>query len=237
MKKKYLRKNLNKNNSKKESKESILDYIKKRPFFLIFFIGLIISIIILISLPREDISEIFISTSYGKVLHDQHVLAIDEYLLEVETQLDEDYESAVEDDYLYSFKEDLLWLRNLENKIFQESKKDFFIKELAFNLALESVLIVNEDSAYDFYMTDYELRIEEAKKEQYFSQNFENNEEIKNLFLGEDAKFEIFIKEYNQIMKDYFDYKSFVMNQSDNIERKFIEANKIFILSDPLTLS
>ncbi len=217
-------------------KQDFLSYLKKRPFFLGFFIVLIIVIFVLLLTQRQSINDDVMSLTYGKVLHTEHLSGFEYHLSQIEEQLDGDYQTTIEDDYFYSFKEDILWLKQREAEIYN-NPKDLFVKQLAFNMAFEGVLIVNENSIYDYYIEDYEERINSALSEKYFDQNFENNFEVKDTFSGEKEKFSIFLNEYNSIMRDYFDYKIFVIKNSNSVERKFVEANKIFILSDPLALS
>ena len=118
-----------------------------------------------------------------------------------------------------------------------QKHKNLLIKQLAFNTAFEGVLIVNENVGYEYFIEDYEGTINSALNEKYFDQNFENNLEVMNMFIGEKEKLNIFLTEYNSIMRDYFDYKVFIIKNSNSLERQFIEANKLFILSDPLALS
>ncbi len=233
-------KNGTKNNGssiRQKNKENLFDSIKKRPLFLIFLITLITVCLILFFSQKQDLNENILSLNYGNTLHKQHVEAIESYLNEIEVQLNGSYDSVVEDDYLYSFKEDLLWFKQREQEIYEAKGPEFFLKELAFNMALEGMLIINEDIVYDFYITDYDLRINSALKEEYFYQDFKTNIDVNEIFFSEEAKYQVFVKEYNKIMLDYFNQKVFIINNSNEIERRFIEANKLFILADPLTLS
>lgn len=227
-----------KNNSINTRKENnFINYLKSRPFFLGFIIILIIISISLFFSSRQSFDENLLSLTYGKILHEEHLSGFDYHLSQIEKQLDGVYETTLEDDYFYSFKEDILWLKEREAQIYKTSRTNLFVKELALNMAFEGILIVNENSVYDYYIKDYDTRINLALEEKYAPQDFKNNYEIIETFIGEEEKFKIFLNEYNSIMQDYFDYKIFTIKNSSSVERKFVEANKIFILSDPLALS
>lgn len=223
--------------SQKKDEKDFIGYLKTKPFFVGFVIIILLVILFILLTPKYNLNENLLSATYGNNLHTQHQEALDYYLLEVKSKLNGDYSTTLDDDYYQSYKEDILWLKQKLTNLKNDSISNYYLKELAFNMALESILIINEEIPYDFYIINKEERIFSSLNEKYFDQNFEYNVDVMDLFSGENEKYKIFVEEYNKIMNEYFNQKIFIINNSKEVERKFIEANKIFILSDPLALS
>ena len=108
--------------SKKNQSNDFLEYLKKRPYFVGFSVILIIIVFALLLTPRQEFEETTLSLIYGKALHEHHLNEIEYHLTQVEKKLNGTYQTTLEDDYYYSFKEDILWLKQREEELCKNTK-------------------------------------------------------------------------------------------------------------------
>jgi len=209
-----------------KEKDSFINFIKAKPGFVFVFVVFSLIILWTVFSSSTNFEDLTLSANYAKQASEMIRADINGLVESIDEEIALGFTQTIEDDYFYSFRDDLKWIENKEREIFNSSpNKDVLVKEMALTLAMEDIVYVNEQAGYDFYAIEYDSAIEQAKNLDY---NYKSLaiDTVLELFAGEEEKFLIFENTYNEIMQSYFYYKMNYVNSDSSKERRFIEAKK-----------
>ncbi|MCX6800862.1 MAG: hypothetical protein NTZ73_01615 [Candidatus Diapherotrites archaeon] len=184
---------------------------------------IVLFIALLISNPLASREEL----AYAGAVFEENQATISDYLTQIDEELKTDYTNTLDDDYLYSLKADLEWLKQKEISAHSSpQKKEVYLKEIAFSALLEMIMQVNQNIAIDIGNPDYDSIISLA---------LSTDTNSIELFLAEDFNDSINPKEYaiktneilNQLLKEYVAEKKVLIGSDASIERRYVEAKKI----------
>lgn len=144
---------------------------------------------------------------------------------------EETYDDFYDDDYYLSVKEDLLWIKEKDNQIFNSDGSDLYIKEFAVFIFLNRLLLLNEEFLLDFYDFDEEKIIEDAKNVNISIEDITTDFETNEVFSEEENDKIIFDNTILELIKEYEIRKKEILNGESGNERKFVEAKKLLIVS------
>jgi hypothetical protein len=215
---------------KKNFISSLTSLPKEKPGFVVAIILTIIILYLFISSFNPDI------TPYAKALqsrqfHEENVLLFNEYLTATDEQLALPAEEAIEDFYLLSIKDDLLWLQKKELEVFSSKpNSDVLIKEIAFSFFSQKIIQINQDFAYDIGEPDYERTINQAIDANIPPISILTEDEINETF-STPREIELFHATKNSLFEEYLANKYAILDGDEQIERKYVEAKKLVLLS------
>jgi hypothetical protein len=212
---------------KPKNVDSFNEFVRAKPGFVLAFAVFALILIFTFYNPSNNFEELTSSAMYAKQASTAFQSDVNYVISSIDAEIASGFEATLEDDYFYSFKSDMQWLSEKEKSTFvSQPSKDVLVKEIALTLVMEDMLSINEDAGYDFDFTDYDTVIDEAKILDYNYKTI-SIDSVKTLFEGEDEKFKVFEKAYNEIMMDYFNQKKALVNSDASKERRFIEAKKV----------
>jgi len=226
-----------KSGSFKENRSSIsqtfgklLDFVKAKPFFFIALFVVLVFGLALILFPQSpaDASE---KAEYAKSVHADNLFVLNG-LIEMVDQNQPGEESTLDDDYYYSIRDDLEWLKSKEDSLYN-SKPAFGVypKEIAFALFAQLIIEVNDSFSIEAGISDQTGKIKQALDTNVSPYDFLSDDAEINAAFNVDEK-KIFIDAVAYLTSEYVNDKKTLINQTTSIERKYVEAKKIVILSE-----
>ncbi|MEK6958998.1 MAG: hypothetical protein AABW59_03065 [archaeon] len=218
-------------------------FVKSKPWFVLWVV-LALAVVILffwsLSLAEDYSSE---KNLAAKSFYSQNQMMLDQYISDVNEILEGPFETTLEDDYAYSAKHDLEWLKAMEKKVYESKpNSDVYAKELAFTFFFERLISLNEDVAYAEDTTDYAGTISNATNlaspliadynDLYDYYNTTITEaELDEMLLNKDKEKQIFYSTLTLVMGEYFAEKKLILAAEGSQERKYVEAKKLTFLS------
>jgi hypothetical protein len=206
--------------------------IKKYPGFTValIFSAIIIFLLATVLLFPAD-PALQEKLALAEELHKDSQEIISGSLANVIAEIDGTYEDVLEDDYLMSMKHDLEWMEKKENEIyFSSSQKDTFAKEIAFRAIMNIIIELNNDSMLNIldFGEEYTitLALEKTPPKQIIPQ-----EDINEAFVDNEYEKEVFMNTFDELLQSYFDEKKEIIRSNSIQERRFVEANKLILLS------
>lgn len=205
-----------------------------KPYF-VFATILTILILFLLSIqyymPASESS--VDKANYAKQVYLSNKAMIEEFGTNVDTEIQNlvyPLESTLDDDYLYSVKDDLTWLASKNESVFNlKPANEIYPREIAYSLLMQKILQINDSFMYEFGEPDY-AKIDLAKNATLIIPVILDENELNELFLNENDK-QVYFNYINQIFNEYYSLKKTVLDNSSSQERKYVEAKKILILS------
>jgi hypothetical protein len=222
----------------KNKKHNLLDtpigpknFIKKYPGFIIAIIFAAIIVGILLTTIEVPDPELETKLIYAQQMHIENTTFVEETLFALNAELDGEYDEVLEDDYIFSIISDIEWFAAMETYIYtSKPSKDIFVKEIAVAAFRNRLIEINEQFVFEMIGFEQDYTIKSALEREPV-QNFVTAEELNEVF-GEDEHDKlVFLETLNFIVKNYFEEKKRLINNSISIERKFIEAKKLNLFS------
>jgi len=239
----------NKHKSKQQGKapelqeSSLAGRLRQKPWFAVWAIFALIVVLAFFwsqSLADEYSGD---KSLAAKSLYLYNQTIVDEYIASAEEELSGPYETTLDDDYAFSTKQDLNWLKRLEINIYESKpNSEVYAKEVAFTFMFERIISLNEDVAYATDMVDYSSTIQQAidtpapvfedfnDLSEYFATEI-TAEEFDELLLGKDSEKKVFFTALTAIMVNYYAEKKLILLAEGSEERKYVESKKLIFLS------
>ncbi len=221
-------KKTNKKNIKKKTNTS--EFIKNYPgaiIAIIFSILIIILTIWSIGLFDSNLNEKIVQ---GTTIHQNNQFEIDQMLQALEL-IGTEYETEYDEHYYSSIKEDFLWLKQKDNEIYNKGNKDFYIEQFAVFIFMSVLFEANEEFIYDYYYFDEENVISNGKSVKLTYNNF-IFDDINEIFNDDANELIIFQNTIARLIEEYEAMKKDILNGNYPINKKYVEAKKLIILSN-----
>ncbi len=222
-------KHKNSDTSKKNNRAK--GFVKKYPGFVIALVVVIALLIVAVALmfPQSE-DDTFELNMYSKMYHQDNQSYFDEVIASIDTELENgEFDSVLNDDYLYSIRDDIVWLKEKESEIYLGyNGKELFTREVAFMQFSELVLSLNETFSYDILEPEYEATISLAQEKEFSVPEIIGIEDLQQIFAEEGGNYSaIFDETIKSLSTEYFNMKRAIVNGNSSIERRFVEAKKI----------
>ena len=204
-------------------------FAKENPFFIaaIVFAILVIIFIVFLNYQENDSSD---KAAYARQFYLDNNSTLEEFLNNVNEELKVPPTGTLDDDYLYSVKDDLIWLESQNNSIFfSKPNKDVFTKESAFGLAMQTLIELNSNFSFDIVEPDYNRTINEALSLDINAPKLLSISEMNQYFDNEYDK-QVFLDTSTKIFDEYVKQKAGLLQSDSPIERKYVEAKKLIFL-------
>jgi len=226
------KKSKNKKTIKKEIKKKTNtgEFIKKYPgvvVAIIFSIFLIILTVWSVGIFDPNLNE---KIAQGTIIHQNNQLEMDQ-MLEALDLLGTDYENSYDEYYLLSIKEDYLWLKQKDLEIYNKGGSDFYIKEFAVFIFMNTLLEANDELVYDYDYFNEENVISKGQGVKLAYNNF-TFDEVETIFEESPSEKIIFQDTIAQLINEYEKMKKEIINGNYPTNRKYVEAKKLIILSN-----
>jgi hypothetical protein len=205
-------------------------FLKKYPGFTIAIAFAIILLILFVALSLTGTAS-GEELAQARTMHEENSLYLEELTLNFENY-ERDFTEPLDDDYYFSIKDDLDWLKEKENLIYHSFPgNEIYLKEMAFTIFMEKIVQTNLDFTFEFFEQDYEQVINEALEKEITKENFVDSEEIELFFEEMDHEQLVFETTLDQLTEEYFVWKKNILLSDSGNERKFVEAKKLIFLS------
>jgi len=209
----------------------IKNFVKKYPGFVFAIIFSIIIILLFLASITPTDPELEERLSYAQQMHFENVLFVEDTLQIFEAELDGNYEDTLEDDYLMSTIWDLEWFSKKEAEIYaSKPTSDVFVKEISVAAFRNRMIELNEEVTFDVLNFDQGYIIKSALETEPV-QNFITDEDLLEVFEDNEVDKKLFLDTLDYLVKSYFEEKKTLINNSTTLERKFVEAKKIVLLT------
>ncbi|MFA5930915.1 MAG: hypothetical protein WC821_01230 [archaeon] len=208
----------------------INSFAKEKPYFVI---ALIISIIIILLFTYayylgDGASE---KAGLAKQIYLDLNMVTEEYKQNLLLEMANPVESTLDDDYLYSIQDDLEWIQAKNKEIFySKPSNDVFAKEAALSMSAEYIIQLNVDFSFEIGEANKEEKIATALVTDVNTPVLFNDDELMQLFENERER-KVFLSTAKEIFEDYVRTKKLLIQNSTSLERKYVEAKKIVLLS------
>jgi hypothetical protein len=224
----------NKEKDKKREQKSpfssIILFVKQKPGFVIAVALTIIILYLFFSSYTPNITP-YANALTSKQFHEENLLLFNDYLVAIDEQLALPSEDPIEDIYLQSIKEDILWLQKKEMQTFNSKPNtDVLVKEITFSFFAQKIVQLNEDFSFDIGELDYERTINQAFDANIPSIPILTEDEINETFQIQREK-ELFNVTKNILFEEYLAKKYAILEGDYPLERKYVEAKKLILLS------
>jgi len=207
-------------------------FAKKYPGFTF---ALIVALIVIISYAFFSGGAGYFSSSeenaYAKQVSEDNRAALEEYLANIAAELDGRYDTTIEDDYLYSMKDDVEWLKTKEAALYSAMPvSQAFMREFAFTIFMQKVVEVNQNSSIEIGAQDYSERISYAQTLEIKAPELLTEEDLSEIAFEPGEK-DVFDAVTKALFYEYIAAKKSILSGDSALERKYVEAKKLIYLS------
>ncbi len=199
-----------------------------------FTFALIATIVIIIAFlfVNFDIDLAQEKANYAKEMHENNM----DLFIGYESAIGEisaiEETNTLNDDYTASMKDDVLWLKEKENNIYNSTpRSEVFSKEVAITMLTQAIMQVNSDYAMETGQIDYDDKIKESLMLEVKELKLLTAEEITATFPTVLDK-QIYLDNLNLLWKEYFDSKQSIIKITASKERKYVEARKLIWMTE-----
>jgi hypothetical protein len=217
------------NKIEKKQKENIskkimpfIDLLKRKKGFaiaIIFFIILVILVLFSSNFETGESEGIVYSRAISQEIDEYSDFIIEQARLELFN-----IEEPLDEHYLNSIIDDMLWLKKKNNEILS-NRNDLMIRMAGFVIFHEQIMLINEEFSFEIIEPDYDLTINMAKEVE-FNKNailFDDLEELS------ENEIKIFNETIDRLLKNYYAFKQEQIKNSIK-ERQYVESKKIIFL-------
>jgi len=214
----------------KESVENFIELVKSKPLFFGALLLVIIFALILVLLPQNS-TEASEKADYAKQVHIDNVFVLDGFI----AMLDENKptgETTLEDDYYYSIRDDLEWLKIKEDYLYNSKPASgAYPKSIAFSFFAQLVIEINDSFSIETGVVDQSAIIAQALDTNVLPYDFLGDDADANGAFNADEK-KVFNETVAYLTNQYTSDKKTLINRTSSLERKYVEAKKIILLSE-----
>jgi len=204
--------------------------IKSKPFFFIALLIVIIFAIVLILIPQAE-TEASDKADYAKQVHADNVYAING-LIDMVDQNKPMGDTTLTDDYYYSIRDDLEWLKVKENYLFiSPPSTAAYPRGIAFSAFAGLVVQINDSFSIEAGVSDQTGKIAQALDTNVIPFDFLSGDTDSDGAFTPTEK-QVFIDTVAYLTDKYVSDKKELINATTSIERKYVEAKKILLLSE-----
>ncbi|MFA5126321.1 MAG: hypothetical protein WC462_04965 [archaeon] len=202
---------------------------QKRGFVVAVIVTLLAILIILVSSMQT--SDSMQNAAFASELFQENQANLLEYRVNVDEQLALGFETTLDDDYLYSMRDDLDWMINKEKELYNSKpNNEVYLKEIAFTLSAQKIIEINDAFSFEIGEPKYEEKIALAMSTDINTPTLLTQSELIESFTTglEREKFLFYTK---QIFDEYAKEKKILIQNTNSIERKYVEAKKLLLLA------
>jgi len=202
---------------------------QKRGFVVAVIVTLLAILVILVSSMQT--SDSMQNAAFASELFQENQANLQEYRANVDEQLSLGFETTLDDDYLYSMRDDLDWMINKEKELYNSKpNSEVYLKEIAFILSAQKIIEINDAFSFEIGEPNYEEKIALAMSTDINTPVLLTQSELTESFATglEREKFLLYTK---QIFDEYAKEKKVLIQNTDSLERKYVEAKKLLLLS------
>ncbi|MFA6065395.1 MAG: hypothetical protein WCW44_03110 [archaeon] len=204
--------------------------IKSKPFFFIALLIVIIFAILLLFIPQTSV-EASDKAEYAKQVHADNVYAING-LIDMVDQNKPTPETTLDDDYYYSIRDDLEWLKVKEDYLYNlKPSTATYPREIAFALFAGIIVQINDSFSIEAGESNQTEKINQALDANVIPRDFLSGDMDAQLaFSSEERK--TFSDTIAYLTEKYVSDKKDLITKTTSQERKYVEAKKILLLSE-----
>ena len=211
--------------------QNTMNFVNKNNGFMVALILFLLSILFLQLFLTQNISEE--KLGYVKDMHTNNQSEIDSYLSSVDELLVEEKEDVLDNYFLYSTRNDFVWLKEKEQQLFiSKPSSDLYAKEAAFSVFLLKIIELNE--AFGIQMGDpqFDAVINQSLSEQIAVPFILSQDKIIELFDGDVKEANIFSNTLTYLFEEYINLKKKMIEEDSVLESKYVEAKKLLLVSE-----
>ncbi len=207
-----------------------MSFVEDKKWFVLFMVIFLLAVLALL-LTAVQPSYSTEKAAYAKQLLEENNAELDLRISDMDTLLAQAPTSTLDDDYYHSIKDDMLWLKAKQTAVFNSKPESkVAVKQMAFTMFFESILAINDGFTMDIGTPNYQERINYALTMDINYPLLLTDEEATATFDAFGEK-EIFQREVRSLFEEYITNKKAIINATDSLERKYVEAKKISWIS------
>jgi len=211
------------------SQKILLFTTQKRGFAVAIIVTLLAILVILLNSAQA--SDSMQNAAFANSLFQENQAIFQEYRTNVDEQLTQKFETTLDDDYLYSMRDDLDWLTNKEKELYSSKpNSEVYLKEVAFTLSAQKIVEINDAFSFEIGEPSYQEKINQAMNADINTPVLLTQDELNESFATEPER-EKFLLYTKQIFDEYIKEKKLLIQNTDSTERKYVEAKKLLLLS------